>query len=108
MDWDTDWWTIEAMRKQGGSFVKALAEAAARADSRNLAIIKRSWPEYWEDYSEIGQKMRYAACPEGMCDGSGEVATDEFDSDSGQYMRGVGTGPCLCRANSKDHDDRED
>lgn len=36
-------------------------------------------------------------CPEGMCDGSGEIATDEFDPDSGQYMRGVGTQKCLCQ-----------
>ena len=36
-------------------------------------------------------------CPEGMCDGSGELACAEFDPDSGQYMRGVGTTKCLCR-----------
>ena len=36
-------------------------------------------------------------CPEGLCDGSGEVSTDVFDPDSGQYMRGVGTEKCLCQ-----------
>jgi hypothetical protein len=44
---------IEAMLHNGGGFVKALAEAAARADSDNLRRIKLAWPEYWEQYSKI-------------------------------------------------------
>ena len=39
------------MRKYGGSFVKALAEAALRADDDNLRRIKTAWPEYWAKYS---------------------------------------------------------
>ena len=42
--------TINAMRQYGGSFVQALAEAAARADTINLAKIKAVWPMYWEMY----------------------------------------------------------
>lgn len=52
------------------------------------------------DDEEIHQSETECAqdkCPEGMCDGSGEIATDEFDPDSGQYMRGVGTQKCLCK-----------
>lgn len=41
---------ILAMRKYGGSFVRALAEAALRADDSNLARIKTAWPDYWEKY----------------------------------------------------------
>jgi hypothetical protein len=37
------------------------------------------------------------------CEGAGEVACDELDRDSMQYMRGVGTQPCIC-VTSKDHD----
>ena len=40
-------------------------------------------------------------CSEGICDGSGEIATDELDTDSMQYMRGVGTEKCLCQILSK-------
>lgn len=97
MDWEYDYWTIEAMRKFGGSFVKTLAELASRADRQNLQKIKNAWPEYWEDYQEKGQTLRFEACPEGMCDGSGEIPADEDDGE-GHTMRGVGTQKCLCKA----------
>ena len=51
---ETDFWTVEAMEKYGGSFVKALAECARRADPINLDIIKKSWPYYWEKYEKMG------------------------------------------------------
>lgn len=35
------------------------------------------------------------ACPEDLCDGSGELSTDEVDSD-GNIERGVGTQKCPC------------
>lgn len=44
---------IEAMRRWGGGFVKALAEAATIADSDNLRRIKSAWPEYWQRYSDM-------------------------------------------------------
>ena len=52
-----DYWTIEAMAKYGGSFVKALAEAARRADPQNLARIKMAWPEYWAEYEKTGHEL---------------------------------------------------
>lgn len=52
-----DEWTIEAMIYRGGSFVKALGEAAIRADGDNLQRIKATWPEYWAEYEKVGEEM---------------------------------------------------
>jgi len=52
-----DYWTIEAMSKYGGSFVKALAEAARHADMQNLAKIKTTWVEYWAEYEKTGREL---------------------------------------------------
>jgi hypothetical protein len=52
-----DYWTIEAMSKYGGSFVKALAEMARHADRQNLAKIKMTWIEYWTEYEKMGHEM---------------------------------------------------
>lgn len=46
---------MENMRKFGGGFVKALAEALARADHENTIKIKNAFPEYWEQYKNFGQ-----------------------------------------------------
>lgn len=55
---DTDFWTIEAMREYGGSFVKALAELASRADNWNLGRIKVCFKTYWKEYEKHGAKMK--------------------------------------------------
>ena len=55
---DQDRWTINAMIEHGGGFVKALGNAALRADDRNLAIIKKAFPDYWTYYQDIGEHMR--------------------------------------------------
>lgn len=47
---DQDYKVIGAMRTYGGSFVKALATCAAHADASNLAKIKATWPDYWQEY----------------------------------------------------------
>lgn len=52
-----DYWTIEAMARYGGLFVKALAECARRADRQNLAKIKATWPEYWGEYEIKGREL---------------------------------------------------
>ena len=57
MEGARDYWTIEAMTKYGGSFVKALAEVARRADPQNLARIKTAWPEYWTEYEKTGREL---------------------------------------------------
>lgn len=53
---EQDLLVIEAMEKYGGSFVVALAQAARRADADNLARIKATWPEYWQQYTEMADK----------------------------------------------------
>ena len=45
--------TIDKMLEYGGSFVRALAEAARHADAVNLQKIKDTWPEYWQQYTDM-------------------------------------------------------
>ena len=47
---------IETMMRYGGSFAKSLAYAARFADPENLEKIKKTWPEYWQKYSEMAQE----------------------------------------------------
>ena len=49
---------IETMRKYGGGFIKALAEAAAYADEVNLGKIKAVWPDDRDTYSEPAYKQQ--------------------------------------------------
>jgi hypothetical protein len=44
---------MREMRERGGSFVQALAEAAARADPANLGKLKAAFPDLWERYRAI-------------------------------------------------------
>lgn len=44
-----------AMRKYGGGFVKALAEAIVRADSENLEKLRGAFPEYFEKYAKMAE-----------------------------------------------------
>lgn len=55
---DRDSWTVDAMEKYGGSFVKALGELARRADPVNLERIKKTWPGYWRDYEAQGKELQ--------------------------------------------------
>jgi len=52
-----DYWTLQAMLKFGGGFVKCLAKATEHADPINLSKIKATWPEYWAEYEEKGRKL---------------------------------------------------
>ena len=52
---------IGRMKQFGGSFVKALAEAAMRADDDNLRRIKECWPDYWFRYSFAPPVNHHAA-----------------------------------------------
>lgn len=53
-----DYWTLEAMRKYGGGFVKQLAELAVHADRFNMQKIKSAWPEYWDQYEKLGLELQ--------------------------------------------------
>ena len=41
------------MSKYGGSFAKAVANAAKFADDNNYNTLKRSFPELWERYESF-------------------------------------------------------
>ena len=51
--WDKDLAVMKAMRAYGGSFVQTLGDLAMRADSNNLARLKKAFPKYWEEYAEL-------------------------------------------------------
>ena len=44
------------MRKYGLGFVKWLGQALSWADHINAMKIKTTWPEYWDQYFEMGKK----------------------------------------------------
>lgn len=46
---------LHAMKRHGGGFVKALAEAGFQADSVNLQKIKTAWPDYWAEYEAFAR-----------------------------------------------------
>lgn len=54
---DEDLKIVEAMERYGGSFVKALANAARQADHYNLGKIRATWKDYWETYREMAIGM---------------------------------------------------
>ena len=53
---DEDLLIMDAMEQYGGSFVKALANAARHADPYNLGKLKVTFREYWETYREMAIK----------------------------------------------------
>lgn len=46
---------VDAMEKYGGSFVQALAVCFRRADANNLAKLKATFSEYWEQYEGMAK-----------------------------------------------------
>lgn len=54
---DRDCYTVDAMEKFGGSFIKALGNLARQADAVNLEYIKVTWEDYWEKYENMGKKL---------------------------------------------------
>ena len=47
---------ISAMRKYGGHFAQALAEALTRADDENFRRIREAFPEMFEVYAKFAEK----------------------------------------------------
>jgi hypothetical protein len=45
--------TISFMKRYGGSFVQALAEAYICADMQNRARIRSAFADYWDRYSAM-------------------------------------------------------
>lgn len=58
MNNEQDYWTVQAMKTYGGSFVKKLAELVQLADSNNLELIKTTWHVYWSQYEDMGKKLQ--------------------------------------------------
>ena len=54
---ERDCWTVDAMEKYGGGFVKALANLARHADHINLQMIKMTWVNNWNEYEKMGIEM---------------------------------------------------
>ena len=50
------YFVAQGMRKFGGSFITALGEALAHADTNNTRKIKETWKDYWKEYIKIGQE----------------------------------------------------
>ena len=46
---------LRAMIKYGGGFVKALAKAAATADSLNYDRLQAAFPEIWDQYRDLAE-----------------------------------------------------
>ena len=51
----------QAMKDCGGGFVKQLGHLYRLADETNQARIKAAWPELWQNYTEMAERLR---CPE--------------------------------------------
>lgn len=51
------WQVSEMMKREGGSFVSKLGELLSQADYFNAKKIKATWPEYWQQYLELGKKI---------------------------------------------------
>ena len=51
-----DFRVMDAMERDGGGFVNALAEAARRADPSNFQILKNAFPEYWAKYRDMAKQ----------------------------------------------------
>lgn len=59
---------IKAMLRYGGSFVQCLAECAFRADPINLAKIKATWPDYWQEYTNFAKREEIEFSGNDLCD----------------------------------------
>lgn len=60
---------LGAMRAYGGSFTKALAQAAGLADPVSFARIKAAFPEAWRYYGTVAEgttKRMRAVTPEDL------------------------------------------
>lgn len=56
-----DYQTFRVMAKFGGSFARAIAEAAQRADPQNLARLKSAFPELIQEYGEMAELIEKRA-----------------------------------------------
>lgn len=48
---------VQAMKDHGGSFVRALAAAWTAADDSNKARLKEAFPDVWQRYERLAEKL---------------------------------------------------
>ncbi len=51
-------YTLNAIRVYGGSFMDALRRAYLMADADNRRKIRDTWAKEWEQYRQMGAKLR--------------------------------------------------
>lgn len=51
----TDYEIVNAMERYGGSFARAIAQAATYADPDNLMRLKLAFPKLWSEYTEMAR-----------------------------------------------------
>lgn len=49
---------LRTMEEMGGSFVSHLAMAWVRADSSNHQRLKVAFPEYWDEYERMVERLK--------------------------------------------------
>ena len=54
-----DFEVVEEMKRSGGGFAKALAEAFHRADVYNFGRLRRAFPDFWSDYADAARRRRH-------------------------------------------------
>lgn len=54
----TEYDVHQTMKRHGGSFVQALAEAFIAADPRNHARLRLAFPEIWDDYRQKAEVIK--------------------------------------------------
>lgn len=70
---------VYAMRRYGGSFVKALAECFLVADSNNLRILEKAFPLYVNQYTEMaGDEIRFGSPEDNQNDYPTQQEESEF------------------------------
>jgi len=52
---------LEAMTTYGGCFIKKLAELASLADAENLAKLKHTYSNYWDEYRKMAEQEQTTA-----------------------------------------------
>lgn len=57
--------TLDMMQKCGGSFVRAIAQAARLADPQNYCILKSAFSRYWTSYEMMAEAARQRKQAEG-------------------------------------------
>lgn len=57
-DMNEAYFTTKAMLMSGVPFLVHLANAYRTGSELSQSIIRRGWPDYWAEYSDIGKEMK--------------------------------------------------